>query len=227
MKLLTCLLLIIAMFAFYGCSARTQMTPSDTLSPAPITNNQNNKLAPNTLEEIYCFDVSKEWDAREYEKAFGQKLSYFSAPIQSPFKYTYKCESKDMTIGDVANELGAMMMEDFMQDYEGKAFTVTEYNNLVSHVMNEAEFAEWEERFSKTGKNVVLKENQWLCTFDCDYKYVGFYAGIGEMPPDLEWMKTLATDGSGENHAFIIQKISDDVYIMRSLPKTIMEIKKD
>jgi hypothetical protein len=118
------------------------------------------------------------------------------------------------------------MMSDFMSDYEGKTFTVTEYQNLESNVMDEAEFAEWQERYSNTGKNVILKENQWLCTFDCEYKYTGVYGNIGEMPSDWEWMNGFSTDGSGEDYVFIIQKVNDDEYILRGLPKTIMEIKK-
>lgn len=228
MKQILCVLLILV-FVFSGCTNkfRTQVTTPDTFSPTPTASDQNNTLDSTTLDEIYCFDLSKEWDAGEYQEKFGQDLNYFSAPIQSPYKYVYKCESLDITIDEVANALGTIMMEDFMHDYEGKTFIVTEYKNLVSHVMTEDEFNEWEERFSKAGKNVVLKENQWLCTFDCDYKYTGDYAGIGEMPIDWEWMKILTTDGSGEDHAFIIEKVSNDEYIMRGIPKTIIEVIKN
>jgi hypothetical protein len=119
------------------------------------------------------------------------------------------------------------MMEDFMQDYEGKTFVVTEYKNLDSHVFDEAELVEWEERYHNSGKQVVIEENQWICSFECDYKYTGVYCDIGTIPSDMEWMNTLITDGSGENYVFIIQKVDDDDYIMRAAPKTIIEMKDD
>jgi len=193
-----------------------------------MISNQDNPFDSNVQKEYYHFDASKDWDANEYEKKYSQKLNYFSAPIHSPYRYTYLCESKDMSIDEVAFALGTIMMEDFMRDYDGKTFTVTEYQNLVSNVMDEAKLIEWEERYSNsTGANVDLEENQWLCTFGCEYKYTGIYANIGEMPADWEWMNGLAMDGSGEDYVFLIQKVNDDEYIMRGLPKTIREIRKD
>lgn len=214
MKKIIVLVLLISMLS--GCTQRerTQESNFNTISPTQNTNNKDNN---------YIFNLSKNWDEKEYKKTFGQDLYYFNAPILSPYKYTYKCKEKDMTIDEIANELGEIMIEDLMRDYEGKTFIITEYNNLVAYVMNDAELIEWEEHFEKLGEKVTLDKNQWLCTFSCNYKYTGIYSNIGEMPSDWEWMKTLDTDGSGENHAFIIQKISDDEYIMRGMPKTILE----
>lgn len=214
MKKFIILLLLISLFS--GCThpQRTQESNLNTIVP---TKNAQEK------DINYFFNVSKEWDESDYKKTFGQDLYYFNAPILSPYKYTYICEENDMTIEEIANELGVIMIEDLMRDYEGKTFIITEYKNLVAYVMNNAELIEWEERFEKLGKKVTLDKNQWLCTFSCDYKYSGIYSNIGEMPSDLEWMKTLETDGSGENHVFIIEKYSEDEYIMRGMPKTIME----
>lgn len=204
-----------------GCSNQkfSQVNHNDT----DIDNTSDSNL----MEVYYTFDVSKEWDADEYKKAHGQELKTFSAPILSPHQYSYKAETKDMVIDEIAYKLGEIMMEDLKQDYEGKTFTVTEYQDLAAHVMNEEECKKWAERYSKLIRKVIMKENQWLCTFRCNYKYTGEYAGIGEMPSDWEWMDTLDTDGSGEDHVFIIQKNSDDEYIMRAMPKTVMELVKD
>ncbi len=198
-----------------GCSKLSEVNKNDT--------NKNNTSDPNSKEEYYIFDVSKEWDADEYKKTHGQELNSFNAPILSPYKYTYKAKSKDMTIDEIAYKLGEIMMEALKRDYEGKTFTVTEYQDLAVQVMNEEECKEWVDLYSKKIKKVVIKENQWLCTFSCNYKYTGEYAGIGVMPSDWEWMTTLDTDGSGEDHVFIIQKNGEDEYIMRAMPKTVIE----
>lgn len=240
MRKIISLLLLLVMVSFIGCinPAKTPVTQSDTSSPTPSTSNQavssptpvinkQDNTQDGMAQEKYYFDASKEWDAREYEKMHGQKLDYFAAPIYSPYLYTYQCESKDMTIEEVALALGTVMMNDLMRDYEGKTFTVTEYQNLTALVMDETETAEWEHRYNKAGKKVVLQENQWLCTFDCEYKYTGVYGNLGEMPTDWEWKRGMDLDGSGEDFVFIIQKVKDDEYIMRGLPKTIMEIKEE
>jgi hypothetical protein len=191
-----------------------------------MISNQDDTFDSNAQNEYYYFDASKDWDASESEKKYGQKLNYFNAPIHSPYKYTY--QSKDRTIDEVALALGTIMMENLMRDYEGKTFTITEYQNLDSNVMDAAELIEWEERYSSsTGIDVILEENQWLCTFGCEYKYTGVYANVGEMPVDQEWMNGLTMDGSGEDYVFLIQRINEDEYIMRGLPKTIREIRKD
>ena len=66
-----------------------------------------------------------------------------------------------------------------MDDIEGKSFIVTEYKNLTAYVMNEEETDKWMKNYRELVKNVVILENQWLCTYTCDYKYTGVYAGIG------------------------------------------------
>ena len=237
MQKITSFLLLLTVSTFSGChnQAGIPATQPDISSPSPIINSQSTSTPTSALDKqdnssdsnskaVYLyFDASKEWDANEYEKIHGQKLNYFNAPILSPYKYTYHCESKDITIDEVALAIGTIMMDDFMKDYEGKTFTVTEYQNLTAHVMDETELDEWENHYRETGKNVILKENQWLCTFDCEYKYTGEYGNIGEMPADLEWKKGLDTDGSGEAYVFIIQKVSEVEYIMRALPKTMLE----
>ena len=225
MKKITVSFLLMIMLALTGCSEQdAQETKTGTISPNPATGQYDDTYSK---DEYYIFDVSKEWDTDDFKKAYGQELSYFSAPILSPYKYTYKVATNDLSIEEIANKLGEIMMEDFMLDYEGKTFIVTEYKDLAAHVMNKAEYNEWVERYQETGKNIKLMENQWICTFSCNYKYSGVYAGIGEMPSDWEWMNTLVTDGSGENHVFIIQLNSELEYIMRAMPKTVMEVSSE
>jgi hypothetical protein len=217
------LLLIILVFS--SCSNKAgKQTTTDLESPTPASEDESE--VRDAEEEIYCFDAAKDWDVEEYRDKHGQELSYFSAPIQTPNKYTYQC-SNDTGISEIALELGNIMMNDFMRDYEGKTFTVTEFHNLTAHILDTAEFNEWEENYSKLGKHVELKDNQWLCSYTCEYKYTGVYSGIGEMPADTEWMNTLYMDGSGENYIFIIQKENDSEYILRALPKTVIERKED
>jgi hypothetical protein len=224
MKIIAFTVFIMIIFIVSGCAKPTDtVNQKDYPIPTAVTEEQN---TPNDLNEdnIYCFDAAKEWDAADYKNKYGMDFYYFSAPIQSPYKYSYQCV-EDKSIDEIANELGNIMLKDFMRDYEGKTFTVTEYRNITAYIMNTNEFKDWEDRYSKLGKHIELNDNQWLCTFACEYKYTGVYSGIGEMPADLEWMNTLATDGSGENYVFIIQKENEE-YIMRALPKTVMELKK-
>jgi hypothetical protein len=178
----------------------------------------------NSKEDTYCFDASLSWDAGEYKAECGQDLNYFSAAIDSPYQYTYQCEKENMTIEEIAYELGVILMDDLMREYDGKAFTITEYRKLEPHVMSEDEVTKWETSYKLAWKSkpVVILDNQWLCSFGCEYKYTGVYAGIGEMPQKMEWMETLYRDGSGEKFAFIIQKQEDEEYIMRGLPKTVI-----
>ena len=39
------------------------------------------------------------------------------------------------------------------------------------------------------------------------------------MPADIEWMEDFGDGGSGEDHYFVIEKISDTDYVMRSSNK--------
>lgn len=212
------LFIIIMTFVLSGCSKETTIN-TDTLNNA-LTGKPEPTYA--LSEEGYCFDVTLDWDAKEYEVDFGQDLYCFSAVVDSPYQYTYQCENVNMTVDEIAYELGVILMEDMMRDYEGKAFTVTEYKNLKPQVLSKEEVAEWEENYKSawSTKPVVIGDDQWLCGYQCQFKYTGVYSGIGEMPSDMEWMETLYRDGSGEKLLFIIQRGKDNEYILRGLPKT-------
>lgn len=120
----------------------------------------------------------KEWNPEDYKETQGGiDLNYFTAPIDSPYKYTYTSDS-NMSIDEIAYELGKILMEDMMQEYEGKMFTIVEYRDLSAHVKNEKELKEWIEFY---GSPIEIMDNQWICTFDCKYKYTGIFSGIGEM----------------------------------------------
>ncbi len=213
MKKAIWIFLVVSMLIFISCSKEKAIEDVNTSVVSPTD-------AVNAKE--YVFDVSKEWDAKDYKEAYGQDIYHFAAPVLSPYKYTYHCEVSGLTIDDIANELGTVMMEDLKRTYDGKTFTVTEYKNLVGNVMGKDELKQWKDNYlAVTGKKAVLSEGQWLCTYSCEYKYTGVYADIGEMPPDMEWMKTLTLDGSGEDYVFIIQKVDEDEYIMRGMPKTV------
>lgn len=223
MKQMIYFVLTIMLLALGGCSSEAPTEPNNKVSDTSTNTTENDISEDN--EKIYYFDASKEWDAEDYKKEHGMELYDFSSPIASPYQYTYHCKDNDMTIEEIAYELGIIMMEEFKKEQKGKAFTVTEYRNLTVHVLNDKELDEWIDRYSKAVKKVEFKENQWLCSYECEYKYSGNLSGIGEMPDDMEWMDTLLQDGSGEDYIFILQKLSDEEYIMRGLPKTVYELK--
>ncbi len=68
-------------------------------------------------------------------------------------------------------------------------------------------------------RNLVLKDNQWLCQYNDKYKHTGDFRVTGTMPADIEWMEDFGDGGSGEDHYFVIEKISDTDYVMRSSNK--------
>ena len=75
-----------------------------------------------------------------------------------------------MSIDDIAYKLGLIMMDTFMEDIEGKSFTVTEYKNLIAHVLNEEELDQQTKNYRNLVKDVVILEKQRLCNYYCDYK---------------------------------------------------------
>jgi hypothetical protein len=221
-------ILIFCVLILGGCSDQVQLPPNqlEAVTVTPTIGIQESATAITPSDNIYRIDVQKDWDEAEYKKVSGMDLNYFSSPISSPYQYTYLCEEGNMTIEEIAKALGEVMMKDLMQDYEGKTFTVTEYHNLVADVMSEEECSEWESTyFRMLGKKLEIMENQWLCSFSCEYKYTGTYANVGEMPADWEWMTMLTEDGSGEEYVFIIQKNDASEYILRAMPKAVKEIR--
>lgn len=234
MKKTTLFILILFLITFSGCSGESNILerPSDTLLPMISLDEQLDKqldeqfniMTSNDSKKVFCFDVSKEQDPDEYKRSSGLDFNYFSAGIFSPYIYSYNCEIDKMTIDEIAHSLGIIMMEDFMKDYEDKTFIITEYQNLTSHVLDDVEVIEWQDTYyNALGQKVILKENQWLCNFDCEFRYTGIYSNIGKMPEDMDWKKGLLTDGSGEDYVFIIQKTNNNEYIMRAMPKAFKE----
>ena len=199
-----------------GCN-QTQQREIPTQSTPPEEINVSNEVLK-TIELIQeSFEQEQIFDVRYYYNRFGYNYpdNYFDFGVNNPtlFEYTPK---ENQTIEEVAYTLGEMLMNNLMQDYEGKTFVVTEYRNLKPTMYSEQMVQEWEKSPHISGNNIKIAENQWICGFAVEYKYTGIYSLLGEMPSSIEWMTGLETDGSGEYYHFIIQK-EGETYYMRSM----------
>lgn len=87
MKLSVLLIPLITLLSFTSCSGQEQLNQSHSDQTSPTTTEDTN-----TDNKYSIFDVSKEWDATDYKYAYNKDPYYFSAPIMSPYKYTYICE---------------------------------------------------------------------------------------------------------------------------------------
>ncbi len=151
----------------------------------------------------FGFDVANEIPLKEQDERYKSIGTIYDANKLYEF-----VDTNNRSIEEVALELGKIVMEDMKIDYEGKCFVVTEYKDLSANISRE----------HITG-DLILKDNQWLCQYKAKYKYTGDFGVFGAMPSDMEWIKSFGSDGSGEDHYFIIEKISDNDYIMRSFNK--------
>ncbi len=184
-------------------SHTTSPTQETKVSESPASQEPNVDPNEYTGYGKFGFDVANEIPLEEQDeryKIFGVMYNAYKL-----YKYT---DSENKPIEEVAIELGKVLMEDMKADYEGKKFVVTEYNDLSADISRE-----------HISGNLVLKDNQWLCQFKAKYKYTGDFGVTGTMPADIEWMEDFGDDGSGEDHYFVIEKISDTDYVMRSFNK--------
>ena len=181
----------------------TKVSENPKASESPVSEELNVDPNEYTGYGKWGFDVANEIPLEKQDERYKSIGTIYDANKLYEF-----VDTNNKTIEEVALELGKIVMEDMKTDYEEKRFVVTEYKDLSADISRE----------HITG-NLVLKDNQWLCQFKAKYKYTGDFGVTGAMPSDMEWKNSFGDDGSGEDHYFVIEKISDTDYVMRSFNK--------
>ncbi len=181
----------------------TKVSENPKASESPVSEELNVDPNEYTGYGKWGFDVANEIPLEEQDELYKSIGTIYDANKLYKFE-----DTNNRSIEEVALELGKIVMEDMKTDYEGKCFVVTEYKDLSANISRE----------HITG-DLILKDNQWLCQYKAKYKYTGDFGVFGAMPSDMEWIKSFGSDGSGEDHYFVIEKISDTDYVMRSFSK--------
>ena len=199
-------LALIILLLLSACTNQTIPGGSDNpSSPNP----PDNSVTPSLDAAVEL--TPAELDAYK-DRFYGDFYSY-SAPILTPYTYTYKGAEKD--IEKIANILGEMYIEDMKKEREGQSFTITNVYEYSSHVYNATELKDWLTGPLMADKNLVIADDQWICDYTCKFDYTGNLSVRGAQHPGS--FGDFSIDGSGEYYHWIIQKTGDNTYIMRGL----------